>query len=509
MIPAKPQQEDEDGNIILLEMPEYCQVQGHIDPIDPEAPPINFNVNLPVNWNQKGMQVGGGGFNGSVVTLFPNGKGSSYMDPQPLDDPYPITKGYVTFGGDSGHTGGNAIFTLNDEALHNFGYAALKKTHDVAVEIIKEAYGKAPKYMYFDGESNGGHEALMVAQRFPEDYDAIIAVSPVLSWEFQNTGIVRYRTALIEGGWMNEDEIKTLADATRAQCDELDGLADGIIAKYDGCYMNPDVIRCPDGLDSGDDCLSDAQIQMVHTIREPWSLPFPLTNRVTRWPGFGVTGNEDHPTQWVAWHIGSVPPSNPLPPGGTGAEPGLGRLTNFGAMWMRYAVAQDENFDPYRFYAPEYKDRLQYLSSVTDATNPDLWGLYKNGGKLIIVQHSADNAVPTRMVAEYYNSVVAKLGKKKVDKFVRFFMTHGAGHDAQAGPGKIDALGIMEDWVEHNVTPPKSPPAFLMDPNTYEVLQSMPACLYPKYAHYNGVGDPNEASSFTCTDREDPLKFNP
>jgi Tannase and feruloyl esterase len=179
LVAATPQTVAPTGDIVLP-LPEHCRVQGTIAPVDPNAPVINFNVNLLSNWNQKAMHSGGG-FHGFVATA-PGQKGSGYFDSQPFFDPYPLTRGYVTFGGDSGHVGGNAVFALNDEALQNFGYASLKKTHDVAVEIIKQAYGPRHRYMYFNGESNGGRDALIVAQRFPKDYDGIIATSPVLAW---------------------------------------------------------------------------------------------------------------------------------------------------------------------------------------------------------------------------------------------------------------------------------------------------------------------------------------
>lgn len=503
-VAATPETKDAAGNIVLP-LAEHCRVQGTIAPIDPNAPVINYNVNLPTGWNLKAIHSGGGGFHGAVVTA-PGQKGSGYFDPQPFNDPYPLTRGYVTFGGDSGHVGGNAVFALNDEALHNFGYASLKKTHDVAAEIIKEAYGRRHRYMYFSGESNGARDALIVAQRFGKDYDGIIATSPVLSWTYQHTSFGRWRTQQIDGGWLSEPKIKLVADTSRAACDANDGLVDGIIAKYEECVLNPNVLRCPDGIDAGDHCLSDAQIEMVNIIREPWALPFDLSNGVKRFPGYGVTGGEDEREQWLAYTFGTAAPSYPLPPGNTGVEPNRARLVNFGTTWIRYAIAQNSTFEPYRFYANEFKERLQYLSAITDATDPDLSELRKRGGKLILVQHSADNAVPTRMVAEYYNSVVATLGERQTERFVRFYMTHGGAHDAWNAPAKVDALGILEQWVEQDVRPPESPTAYHMNPNSLDSIRSMPACRYPAYAHYTGV-DPNLAASFTCTPRQDPLAF--
>ena len=143
----------------------YCDVRGAIHPVDPEAPPINFRVSLPATWTHRAAQYGGAGLNGSVVGTTGN-----------------ITQGWVGLGSDSGHSFATPNWTLNEESVKNFGYMQLKKTHDAAWTIIERAYGSAPVYSYFFGSSQGGREALTVAQRYPDDYDGVSARVPVVGF---------------------------------------------------------------------------------------------------------------------------------------------------------------------------------------------------------------------------------------------------------------------------------------------------------------------------------------
>lgn len=225
LVAAAPQTKDEKGNIVLA-LPEYCKIEGAIAPIDPHAPPINFQVSLPTTWNDRSMHFGGGGLNGRVIT----GVGPRY--PQPPNDPWPIARGYATFGGDSGHTGNDTAFGLNDEALRNFAFESMKKTRDTAFDLIKRYYGKRPRYNYFNGESEGGREGHTVIQRFPADYDGVIASVPIISEEGTHIHDNAVLTTLANGGWMNKNKIKLIAESTLAACDELDGLKDGIISNY-------------------------------------------------------------------------------------------------------------------------------------------------------------------------------------------------------------------------------------------------------------------------------------
>jgi pimeloyl-ACP methyl ester carboxylesterase len=473
--------------------------------VDPAAPPITFNINLPLTWNGRALQSGGGGLGGALITA-PGQKASARFDPVPLTRPYPIALGYATFGSDGGHQGTDVAFMRSDEAMRNWGRDSMKKTRDVALHVAALAYGRQADRVLFSGESAGGREAMMVAQHFPEDYDGVVAVSPVLTWNYIHIADNDIRTKLV-GGWLDAAAIRLVAERTRRSCDAADGLADGIVAAYLACPNDAGALRCPEGGAAGAGCLSNAQIAAVDAIREPWSMAVPLEHGQTRYPGYGVTGDEDGPRyQYAFYTVGTERPSHPLPPG-RGFEPRRGAILNFAALWVRHAVVQDETFEPLHFSPLPYARRIQYLSTLFDATDPDLSRFRRRGGKLILVQPSADNAVGTPMVAEYYRSVVARMGQEETDGFLRFYVAAGGGHNA-TGPAQLDTLSMLESWLDGR-EPPDAPPAYDVHPETLQTLRSVPACRYPAFARYNGSGDPNDASSFACAARPDPLAFRP
>ena len=172
-----------------------------IAPLDPKSYPINIEINLPLEWNGKAVQYGGGGFNGVLIT------GLDPLRDQPPELPPPVVRGYMSFGTDSGHVAKDLpeiqAFALNDEALVNFAYAAYKKTRDLALEVAGTFYGRKPERLYYFGGSEGGREGLTMAQRFPDDYDGIVSVVPVVNWvALQSAG---NRTGIVQqnGGWLN------------------------------------------------------------------------------------------------------------------------------------------------------------------------------------------------------------------------------------------------------------------------------------------------------------------
>jgi feruloyl esterase len=500
--PIADKSKDPDGEQ-RLPKPARCLLQGEILPVDAKAPPIRFAVNMPLQWNGKALQSGGGGLGGAVITA-PEQKASGRIDPVPLDAPYPLSLGYATFGSDGGHQGPDVGFIRNDEALRNWAGDALKKTRDVAIALITAGYGRTPDRTYFTGESAGARESLWVAQRYPRDYDGIIATSPVLSWTYIHLADNAMRTALAQG-WLDADAIRLIAANTRKACDELDGLKDGVVARYMECPNTVAELRCPDGK-PGSGCLSDAQINAVNTIRRPWAMDFPLAHGVTRYPGFGTTGDEDGRLyQWDFYTVGKERPGVPLEPG-RGFERGRGAVLNFSNVWVRHAIAQDERFEPYWFDPLPFRERIQYLSALFDATDPDLGPLRTRGAKLIMYQPSADNAVGTPMVAEYYRSIVAAMGQDGADQVMRFYVGPGGGHNA-TGISQIDTLSLLEAWVERGTAPPDQITAVDIDPDTLRRGRSMPACRYPAFARYDGKGNPDAAESFRCTARPDPLAY--
>ncbi|WP_241015006.1 tannase/feruloyl esterase family alpha/beta hydrolase, partial [Burkholderia sp. Ac-20379] len=223
----------------------YCRLTGVIRAQTAGTPDIRFELNLPERWNRRALQFGGGGYNGVVVT----GTGPTPFSP----DVAPLAQGYATFGDDSGHIGnpGEGTFGLLDEAVTNFGYAHLKKVHDVALALIVRGYGRSPDKMYFAGGSTGGREAYTVIQRYPADYDGVIANAPALNFTGVRLmgvalGRAEYRTP---GGFVPPRLLGRVYERTLQVCDALDGVADGIVSDVEACRAKePEIIdslRCP------------------------------------------------------------------------------------------------------------------------------------------------------------------------------------------------------------------------------------------------------------------------
>jgi hypothetical protein len=479
---------------------EYCRVLGVIGPIDPTAPDINFQVNLPTVWTGKAVQYGGGGFNGTLIT------GENPLGNTPPNVPPPLAQGYATFGTDSGHQVSNLTeiqaFALNDEALINFAYASYKKTRDVAVALMASRYDRAPSRVYYFGGSEGGREGLTMAQRFPADYDGVVSAVPVISWIGLQTAGNRSSIVQQKGGWLNANKVALLHKAVLAACDNLDGLADGIISHYERCgsVFNAASLRCPTGGDESDVCLSDPQLAAVNALHSPYEFTFSLANGVTAYPGFGY-GGEDQPGGMVQWVSGAKPPAFPSPPGS-----GQGQGWYFGNGVIRYFIVRDAKFNPLEYSPDAYADRVRHISGLMDSTNPDLSAFAARGGKLIIKESMADYAQSPFAGIAYYKSVVAKMSQTVVDRFFRLYASPGTNH-AGSGvsstgapvPRYIDLLSILDAWVDKGQAPADALTLTAQGATPpFVVTASRPMCRYPTYPHYKGSGDPNSASSFSC-----------
>jgi hypothetical protein len=210
--------------------------------LDPNAPPVNFEARRP---NGKAVQYGGGGSNGVLIT------GLAPLRSARRDTPVPVARGFATWGTDSGHDNKQLphprAFALNDESLVNMAYAAYKKTHEVGALIARTFYDQAPAKIYFYGGSEGGREALMMAQRFPTDFDGIVSVVPVANYTGGNLMRAKLAQLQREGGWINPAKVKLIQNAVNAACDKLDGLEDGVISAYEKCLSTFDLgtLRCP------------------------------------------------------------------------------------------------------------------------------------------------------------------------------------------------------------------------------------------------------------------------
>jgi hypothetical protein len=480
----------------------YCKVLGNIAPLDPTAPPISFEVNLPEQWNGKAVQYGGGGFNGVLVT------GLDPLRDARLDTPVPVARGYATWGTDSGHDNAKLpeAFALNAEALENYAYASYKKVRDTAIAIARAHYGMTPRRIYYYGGSEGGREGITMAQRFPADFDGIVSAVPAINFTALLVAGVRNSIALMGDGWLTPKKVKTLHKAVLDACDTADGLVDGIVSRYATCRaaFDPKKLRCADGRDN-DNCLTDPQIAAVETIHSPYTFSFGLANGVTSYPGFNY-GGEDQPGSMSSWMTGTTAPKHPLPP--SPAE--QGRIWYLGSSFVRYFIAADPNFDPRKFRPDDFRVRIEHISALMDSTDPDLSRYAGRGGKLILKENMADHAISPFNAIEYYKRVVEKLGQASVDSFMRFYVTPGATHagtgvstvDGAPLPRGIDLLAEIDDWVDQGIAP-HALVQVAQDPKPpFAVTASRPLCRYPQWPRYMG-GRPTEAASFSCASDRD------
>ncbi len=481
---------------------DYCKVLGAVLPVDPTAPPVNFEVNLPVKWNGKAVQYGGGGSNGVLIT------GLNPLRDARADTPVPIARGYATWGTDSGHETRKLAepraFALNDEALLNMAYASYKKTHDAGVRIAAAFYDRAPIKMYFFGGSEGGREALVMAQRFPQDFDGIVSVVPVAYYTGAN--LTRAKLAQLQnaGGWIGPAKVKLIHNAVIAACDKLDGLADGVIGAYEKCMTVFDVgsLRCPGDSDTGDSCLSDAQIAADRQAHRPYEFPFAMKNGVTSFPGWNY-GSEDQPGGMVDNVTGRAKPQFPV-----GSEPKPSTAWVNADGFVRFVFVRDAKFNSLGFKAADYVARIKEVSEMFDTTDPDLSAFLARGGKLILKGNGADYQRSVMQEITYYNSVVARMGRERVDQFIRFFVTPGVNHAGNGllssgapVPAKVDMLGALDNWVNSGKAPDRLLQVTQEAKAPFKVAASRPMCRYPLTPRYDGHGEPSEASSFACANQ--------
>ncbi len=477
--------------------PEYCKVLGRISPIDTKAPPILFQVNLPTNWNGRALQYGGGGFNGTLTT------GLALLPAASFDQPAPLALGFATVGTDSGHQAspGEApqAFALNDEAFVNFAHASYKKVRDVSVELMRRAYARKPLRSYFVGSSEGGREALVMAQRYPKDFDGIFARVPVINWTLLQFAGARNGAATFGDGWLPPAKVKLVHDAVLSACDSADGLADGIVSDSLGCGKRFELerLRCGARIDGTSDtasCLTDAQMQAVQTLHSPYRAPFALAHDVIEYPGYPL-GGEDTPAAgptggWRAWWTGSTPPA--LPP-----QPGNGIAWLFGSGAVQYVYARNPQADPRTLDLARLAPRAREVSELMDATNPDLADFIANDGRLILLENMADYAQSPIAGIRYHATLVQQLGPDRVNQAVRLYTAPGVDHIGTGAPGTVDMLPALVAWVEQG-TPPADLTLAEQDATPpFAVKRSRPLCEWPRWPRYRG-GDPARAASFDC-----------
>jgi pimeloyl-ACP methyl ester carboxylesterase len=466
---------------------DFCKVTGSVSPQHAGSPSLQFEVNLPLAWNRRALQMGGGGYDGTLVT------GLTPFTLQPANTDTPVKQGYVTLGSDGGHKGGagfDGTFALDDEALANFGKESVKKAHDAAMAVIKKAYGRAPERFYFIGGSQGGHEALDAAARYPQDYDGVVAHYPAYDVTMLHLGSLNVGRAIYaEGGaaWINAKKTKAIGDAVFAKCDDLDGVKDGIISNVAGCNAAFDVktLRCPNGADAGDTCLSDAQLKAVATITSEYKPGLAIAGADT----FGKWALLEGATFQGPSNFGSVPqPSNPL----SGKE---ALLYSVGDQTVKFIITRDPKFETMKFDPKQYQAQTVKAGTIMDVTDVSLEKFRAKGGKLIMTHGTADDFITPHNTIAYYKRQVAQFGQSRLDSFMRFYYIPGLGHGFGVFNAKFDSLGALQAWVENG----KAPAGLTAMDGNPNANRTRPLCEYPKWPKFTGAaGSENSAASFAC-----------
>jgi len=500
--------------------PAYCSIDGVMAPTDKSSygRPINFRVVMPASWTARASQIGGGGFNGTIPNLA-GGEANALLQ-----------LGFATYGSDSGHqqagfggrrgdaaaTPPDNDWTLSDEAIKNLGYMQLKKTHDATMVLIERLYRARPRYNYFFGTSQGGREALTVAQRYPADYDGVAANVPIVGF---STLMLAPELIRIQekpaANWLTPAKTEAIRAGFVRQCDKLDGLADGIMQNYMACRAMFDMSqgapdrnpwafkRCPDNTDpnpqdaSAAACFTDGQISTLKLVYSRYKFATPLAYGSRT---FGMWVPTTDPS-------GSGLILNARFNGQEGAAPNAQNHSHLGVLGVTGFLMKNPTANPLDYVEDgKWNARREELSPWLDSTNPDLSAFAKRGGKMIVAIGTNDSLASPGTQLDYYQSVLDKMGRTAVDAFARLYVLPQTGHGltgssytidgdgqsiaAKQIPSRFDRITMLIDWVERGTAPPKSA-TVTGNPG------SLPLCSYPTYPRYNS-GAATDAASYTC-----------
>jgi feruloyl esterase len=456
----------------IAKLPAFCRVAATLRPTADSD--IRIEVWMPADgWNGKFQGIGNGGFAGSISW---GGLATA------------VRAGYAAASTDTGHQAGgtDAAWALHHpEKIIDFGHRAIHLMTVQGKAITAAYYGSAPKRSYFNSCSNGGRQALMEAQRYPEDYDGIIAGAPANYWIYLLASAARNMKATVgePGAYIPASKLPAIQAAARAACDGADGSADGVIGDPAACRFDPAVLACQ-GAES-DSCLTAPQWKALKAMYDG------LRDRKGKllYPGYSPGGEAEN-GGWAQWITGPAP------------EKSL--LFAFGTNFFRNMVYSDPGWDFRTFDLDrELKATQKKLAPVLDATNPDLRKFAARGGKLILYHGWCDAAIPAAGAIRYYEAVQKKMGAKKAAEFVRLYMVPGMQHCGGGnGPTMFNQGGVggdpksslpaaLEQWVERGT----APEAILAGgPGGLK----RPLCPHPQVARYKGRGDVKTADSFAC-----------
>ena len=443
-------------------LPAFCRVAGTIRATAESD--IRFELWLPEAWNGKFMQTGNGGAAGAIVY-------ESLMDP--------LLRGYAVANTDTGHQGGGGDFAwaaANPQKLVDYQYRAVHELTVAGKALTAARYGRPADKSYWLGCSTGGRQGLKEAQRYPEDYDGIVAGAPASNWSALMSLSILIQQQMGPNG-LGVDKVAMLKEAAIAACDADDGVIDRVIGDPAACEFDPAALQCAAG--ASGQCLSPSEVAAAQRI---------------------YAGVVDGRGEVVM--SGTGPGSEPLWPAYASPQFSIG--TNY----FRNVVAKDPSWDPASFEVDRDLARLEAADNgAAKAMDPDLSEFVGRGGKLITYHGTTDGLIPFGNSVSYHESVVDELGERRADNSVRLYLVPGMDHCAGGeGAFAVDWLTPLERWVENGEEPgalhgehPAEPraasgaaPAQPSQPFT------RPVCPYPQVATYRGTGDAADAASFEC-----------
>jgi len=450
----------------MRNLPRFCRV------VAVTKPAIRFEVWLPLEkWTGRLEVVGNGGMAGVI----------SYGAMAVA-----LRRGNAAASTDTGHenqpgSGFDASWSLDrPDLVVDFAYRGLHLTTAHGKRIVGAFYGRAAERAYYVGCSRGGGAGLMEAQRYPADFDGIVAGDPAYNSTNLYAGAHLYYSKVLlkdPESYIQPAKVKLLADAVNKACDGKDGFADGVVGDPFSCHVDLNGLACRAGEDPGA-CFTPKQIEAVKRI---WAGAKDENGRVI-FPGL-LPGGEAGAGGWQAWVTGSAPRE----------------ATHWKAAdsFFRYMVMGDEKYDTLSFDYDRERDRkmLERLAPVLDADSPDLRPFARRGGKLILYHGLSDPDISPVNTINYYQRVQDVSGMN-TRGFARLFLAPGMQHcGGGPGPDQFDAVSAVERWVEEGVAPEKIIASHLTHG---QVDRSRPLCPYPQVAVYSGKGDAVDAASFVC-----------
>jgi len=446
----------------------HCRIEATVDE------ETHLLALLPDDWNGRFLMGGAGGYVGIVQNQMESS----------------VHEGYATVGTDAGHTatGFTAEWALrNDRRIADYGHRAVHRTAEVTKALIAAYYGRPPEHSYFVGCSNGGREALMEAQRYPADFDGIVAMAPAFNYLEVSAAFVRnlqaqYPTGKVDSPVVTPAVLRLLAAKVAETCDAIDGVRDGTLENPEACtFTLASVPACADDV-AADGCVTRAQRAALTAFTTP------LVAGTVRYPGWPF-GDEADPQGWAAWITGPVPEMVQMTAGTAATLQGV-----FVTQFFKYFVYSDSAWSYVGYDLARAGRDGAKVDAVISAVNPDLSAFRARGGKLLLVHGWSDPAISARATIEYFKEVQRRT--PQASSFTRLFLMPGVLHcGGGSGCDEVDWAVVIRSWVEQGEAPSRIIARKLSDT---QVLRTHPLCAYPMTARYNGTGSTDDAAAFTC-----------